>query len=107
MSDEKTYGSKILKLRRKLTGETSKLSPPGRDEATLLTTDSIAIEDHQQWVIQFASGRYFQNLKIDVGGPLSAAMTFSSREAIDEFMLDHTWIHRGGMSAQRIDTVAA
>ncbi len=76
----------------------------GHDTAELF--DPFASQSMQQWVIRFSSGRYFQHLKIDVGGPLESAMVFFCKQDIDEFMLTHSWIHHGGMYAVCIDSIA-
>lgn len=54
------------------------------------------------WVIRFRTGRYFQSVRQDAGGPLDTAHTFVSKENVDTFMIEHPWVFRGGMTAVQI-----
>lgn len=52
-----------------------------------------------QFVIEFRSGKYFQNLEDDYGGPMSTAKKFTCRQQAEDFMRQHEWIlFNGGMT---------
>ncbi len=54
------------------------------------------------FIIEFRSGSFFQNLKADHGGPASTAQAFASKEAAENFMDQHNWIYfNGGMAVPR------
>lgn len=52
----------------------------------------------EEFIIEFRSGTFFQNLEADRGGSAATAQTFASKEEAEKFMTDHTWIlFAGGM----------
>lgn len=53
----------------------------------------------QEFVIEFRSGTFFQNLEANYGGPATTAQTFVSKEEAEKFMDAHTLIYfAGGMA---------
>lgn len=59
----------------------------------------MATNTKDQWVIEFRSGTFFQNLEAERGGPKETAQKFDSKQEAEEFMSQHEWIlFNGGMA---------
>lgn len=51
-----------------------------------------------EYIIEFRSGTYFQNLEAEYGGPAKTAQRFETELEADRFMSEHPWIlFHGGM----------
>ncbi len=57
----------------------------------------------QEYVIEFRSGSFFQNLEADNGGKMATAQRFASKKKADDFMREHEWISFNGDMAMAID----
>lgn len=55
-----------------------------------------------RWVIEFRSGRFFQNLEAEHGGPASSAQRFLTRDAASRLIEQHDWMTFNGAMPVRL-----
>jgi hypothetical protein len=55
----------------------------------------------RQWVVEFRSGSFFQNIEAGCGGRVQSAQRWDTREEADAFMNHNPWIYfNGGMAVE-------